>query len=173
VYDISMPYVGSYIWKLRQKIGADLLIMPATEIVARRDDKLLMVYSCDFDSWVFPGGYVEVDRTWRESAAHELLEEGGLTVDPHDLKLFALTSGQDWRINYPNGDQVHVFINCLTVDKIINETDDFDEAEISKKHWFTVDEIEQLRLTGQERATFAAYKRYLETGELQMIEAAL
>jgi len=35
-----MPYEGSYIWRMRQKIGHDLLVMPCVEVTAVRDGKI-------------------------------------------------------------------------------------------------------------------------------------
>ena len=55
-----MPYVGSYIWKIRQKIGHDPLIMPSADAIAVREDgKLMLVFNKDFNGWFFPGGYDE------------------------------------------------------------------------------------------------------------------
>ena len=65
-----MPYVGSYIWKIRQKIGHDPLIMPSADAIAVREDgKLMLVFNKDFNGWFFPGGYVEEGQTSQECAA--------------------------------------------------------------------------------------------------------
>ena len=167
-----MPYVGSYIWRVRQKVGHDLLVMPGVEVVAVRDGKLLMVYNKDFQEWCFPGGAVENNLTWTECAARELEEEGGLIVDPKDLKPFAIGSGKDFSLIYPNGDKVEMFVNYFVVDKFKSETDILDTAEVSKTKWFSLDEIEKLQQAPQSRVGFLVYKEYLKSGQFQVIEAA-
>jgi 8-oxo-dGTP pyrophosphatase MutT (NUDIX family) len=164
-----MPYIGSYIWKIRQKIGHDLLVTPCTEAVAVRDGKILMVYNKDFDSWAIPGGYAEDDgASWREIAARELSEEGGVEVDPSKMKLFAIASGL--RITYKSGDQTQIYSNFFVVDEFIREVETLDEVEIAKKQWFTLDEAEKLEISPGTRLVLPAYRRYLETGEVQIVE---
>ena len=164
-----MPYVGSYIWKIRQKIGHDLLVMPCVEVVAVRDGKILMVYNKDFESWAMPSGYVEDDgASWRENAARELFEEGGIEVDPKKMKLFATSSGL--RLTYGSGDKTIVYVNFFVVDEFIGETEALDEAEVSEKGWFTIEEVEELKLAPGAKVVLPAYRKYLETGEVQIVE---
>ena len=40
-----------------------------------------------------PGGYVELNETWQEAAARELLEEADIAINPYALRLFDVRSG--------------------------------------------------------------------------------
>lgn len=169
-----MSYVGSYCWRIRQKVGHDLLVVPAVETICERDGKILMVYHKEFEAWSFPGGSVEDDgMTWQDGAARELVEETGITVDPKKLIPFGAASGKDSLIQYKNGDKVQVFAMAFIAREFINEVDDLDETEIAEKKWFTIDEVEKLDLSPGARWFFPAYKKYLETGEFQMIGESL
>ncbi len=165
-----MPYVGSYVWKIRQKTGTDLLLMPGVEVVAVRDGKFLLIHNKDFDEWLFPGGYAEDDSPqWRDTAVRELMEEGGVEVAPEGLRLFAIHSGLLMR--YPNGGCSQAFGACFAVEDIISETDVLDEEEITAKRWFSAAEIEESGLVPPRvKSLFAAYKEWRETGEVQVVE---
>ncbi len=166
-----MPYVGSYIWKIRQKIGHDLLVMPTVDVLAIRDDgSIMMIYNKDFDGWGFPGGYVEPERTWAECALAELEEEAGITTDKSNLVPFASISGQVKFAEYASGDKVQGFGMIFLCHKWSSETDAIDEVEISDKRFFTPAEIEELQIADIHRLAFSAYKKYLETSEFQTIE---
>ncbi len=90
-----MPYVGSYIWKIRQKVGYDPLLLPTADTLAvDGKGRLLLIHNKDFDDWFFPGGYAEIGQTFNECAARELLEEGGLVTEPEDLMPFAFVSAR-------------------------------------------------------------------------------
>ncbi len=58
-----------------------------TRAAVFREGKLLMVQEGD-GTWTLPGGWVDYDRTVRENAIKEVLEEAGMTVKP--LRLIAL-----------------------------------------------------------------------------------
>ena len=169
-----MPYVGSYVWKLRQKVGHDLLVLPAVDITAIRDDgKILMVFNKDFDAWAFPGGLCEDgDASWTSCALTELLEEGGVTAEKSDLVPFAAVSGVGWKFYYPNGDSTQCYSMHFVVKKWRISSDILDDSEISERGFFSIDEIKELNICKSAQIVFSAYEKYLETGELQMVEVA-
>lgn len=163
-----MPYKGSYVWKLRQKIGHDLLIIPSADALAvDADGRLLLVYNKDWGKWVSPGGYVEAGQTSSECAARELLEEGGIEADPQDLVPFAFMSGHT--ATYQNGDVVQPFTQYFFTTKWKDLGDELDTTEIGERRWVALDEILQLDLLPSMREIVKAYEAYQTTRQYQMI----
>lgn len=164
-----MPYVGSYIWKIRQKIGHDPLIMPSADAIAVREDgKLMLVFNKDFNGWFFPGGYVEEGQTSQECAARELLEEAGLEARSEDLVPFAFASGH--RADYPNGDVTYPFTQCFIARAWRDAGSELDFYEVTERRWFSIDEIMLLDQKGYTLKIAESYERYLETGEYQILD---
>lgn len=164
-----MPYAGSYIWKVRQKIGHDPLLMPSADAIAVRDDgKLLMIFNNDWQNWFFPGGYAELGQSSSECAARELLEEGGLDAEPSDLIPIAFASGHS--AEYPNGDVTYPFTQIFIAQKWQNSSGGIDTSEVSKREWFTIDEIKSMKVNSYMQHIIRAYEAYMKTKEYQMIQ---
>lgn len=166
-----MPYIGSYVWKIRQKIGHDLLIIVASgAVIVNNEEKILLVYNKDMDAWTIPGGLGEIDKSWRELALTEVREEAGITARLDDLIPFATISGAGWTNEYKNGDKIRVFEIIFILREWQSEVDDLDDTEISEKRWFSLDEIEKYPLSRSTQLLIPAYQKWQKTGELQMIE---
>ena len=166
-----MPYKGSYIWTIRQKIGHAKMIVPSVSTVAiNQNGEILLVFNKDFNLWVLPGGCVEMDATWRESAARELLEEGGIVSAESDLIPFAMNSGSGCVAKYANGDATQYFcISFITKDWHKSNTP-LDAEEVSEAKFFSLSDIENLNLTEESANILSAYQKYLATGEFQNVE---
>lgn len=163
-----MPYAGSYIWKIRQKIGSDPLLMPSADAIAVREDgKLLLIFNNDWKDWFFPGGYAELGQSSSECAARELLEEGGVAANPSDLIPIAFASGHSAK--YPNGDVTYPFTQIFIAPKWQDAPDSFDTSEISKREWFSLDELRAMKPNRYTVRIIDAYEAYLRTKEYQMI----
>lgn len=57
---------------------------PVVVVTAEYDNGLLLIkrnHEPGKGKWALPGGYLEVDETWQEGCARELLEETGLKID--------------------------------------------------------------------------------------------
>lgn len=164
-----MPYAGSYIWKIRQKIGHDPLIMPSADAVAvRDDDKLLVIFNKDHQNWFFPGGYVEEGQMSNECAARELLEEAGIEADPSALIPFAFSSGHE--VHYPNGDKTFPFTQLFIARKWRDTGETLDEEEVSGRKWLSISELKAMDISPMMRKNIEAYEKFLETHEYQMID---
>ena len=88
-----MGFEGSSLWRLRQKIGTDLVLWPgATACVIRDDAKVLLDLRSDNGMWAMPGGGSEEGGSFAETAVVELREELGLEVDEADLEAYASIS---------------------------------------------------------------------------------
>lgn len=164
-----MPYKGSYVWRIRQKIGHDLLVIPSADAIAVRDDgALLMIYNRDANDWFFPGGYVEEGQTSDECAARELLEEGGLDAKPEDMVPFALCSG--YQVIYANGDKTEPFTQTFYTTKWRDVGDsDLDASEIAERRWVPVDEVKRVSKDKRILDIVQAYQDHRRSGGYAMI----
>lgn len=164
-----MPYVGSYIWKIRQKIGHDPLLIPSSDTVAvDKDGKLLLIYNKDWNNWSFPGGYAEEHQTSDECAARELLEEGGIVADPKHLVPFAFVSGHS--ATYSSGDVTLPFTQVFLAKEWRDSGEGLDETEISHRQWFSVAELKEMTLSRNTEAIIKAYETFLQRHVYQMID---
>lgn len=164
-----MPYTGSYIWSIRQKIGHDLLIMPSADAIAVNDaGEVLVVFNKDFNNWFFPGGYAEPGQSSAECAARELLEEGGLRADSKNLVPFAFMSGHT--VNYANGDKTQPFTQYFIAEHWADEGGVIDTEEVTKRQWVSIADAKNLGMTPYMQLLFQAFETYRRTGEYQMLE---
>jgi 8-oxo-dGTP pyrophosphatase MutT (NUDIX family) len=106
-----MPFEGSYLWRLRQKVGSDLVLIPGAMVFLVRDDgAVLFTRRADNGQWCLPAGGAEEGSSFAATALAELHEETGVEVDPADLEAFAcLSEAELHTIAYPGGDVSHCF----------------------------------------------------------------
>ncbi|WP_020577310.1 NUDIX domain-containing protein [Actinopolymorpha alba] len=111
-----MGFEDSYLGRLRQRVGHDLLLVPGAQVLVFDDsDRLLLVRRTDTDTWGVIAGSAEEGLSFVGTALAELAEEAGLTATPADLEPFACTSNPADVLTYPNGDRVHAFAMCFAV----------------------------------------------------------
>jgi len=114
-----MSYAGSYLWRLRQEIGSDLVLMPGAMIALRRDDgRILLTKRADDGTWCLPAGAAEPGGSFARTAVEELKEETGVEVTENDLIPFgSLSEAESHTIHYPNGDVTHCFALCFMAER--------------------------------------------------------
>lgn len=114
-----MPYTGSYLWRLRQEIGNELVLMPGAMIALRRSDgKVLLTRRADDGTWCLPAGAAEAGSSFAATAVDELKEETGVVVAESDLIPFGcLSEAEAHTIHYPNGDVTHCFALCFMAER--------------------------------------------------------
>ncbi len=114
-----MPYAGSYLWRLRQAIGSELVLMPGAMVVLRRDDgRILLTKRADDGTWCLPAGAAEPGGSFARTAIEELEEETGVGVSEDDLVPFGcLSEAEAHTIHYPNGDVTHCFALCFLAER--------------------------------------------------------
>jgi 8-oxo-dGTP pyrophosphatase MutT (NUDIX family) len=110
-----MAFVGSYLWRLRQKVGSELILMPGAMIVLQRDDgRILLTERGDTGAWCLPAGAAEIGGSFVRTAVDELAEETSVRVSASSLVPFGCLSEPDTHtIRYPNGDVTHCFAMCF------------------------------------------------------------
>lgn len=106
-----MPFEGSYLWRLRQKIGHELVLTPGAAVAAQREDgHVLFVRRGDDGTWCLPGGGAEVGGSFARTAVEELREETGLRLREADLiPVACFSEAERHTLHYPNGDVAHYF----------------------------------------------------------------
>ncbi len=103
----------------------------AHTIVYRPPGELLLVYDTVVDQWVLPGGAIDGDESFRETARRELDEEAGVEVDYRGMGL--LTRVQIRAGEYDTWGVLPVFAaRAETHDPDITDPDD----EVVDARWF-------------------------------------
>ncbi len=110
-----MAFIGSYLWKLRQVVGSELVLMPGAIIALERDDgHILLTKRRDTGSWCLPAGAAEIGGSFAQTAIDELAEETGAKIRAANLIPFGcLSEAGKHTIRYPNGDLTHCFAMCF------------------------------------------------------------
>jgi 8-oxo-dGTP pyrophosphatase MutT (NUDIX family) len=124
-----------FVLALRQKIGHDLLWLPAvTAVVLREDGRVLLARRSDNGRWGLVSGIVEPGEEPAVTAVRECLEETGVVAAVEDL--VAVRAGEP--VQYPNGDRCqfldHTF-RCRYVSGQARVNDD-ESLEVG---WFAPD----------------------------------
>lgn len=100
-----MGYRDSYLRRLRQAVGNDLVLMPGAMVALQREDgRVLLTKRADDGTWCLPAGAAEPGGSFTRTAVDELAEEffdlGALpeplhapTTDALELLAAYLTSG--------------------------------------------------------------------------------
>jgi 8-oxo-dGTP pyrophosphatase MutT (NUDIX family) len=106
-----MPFEGSSLWRLRQRVGSDTVLWPGAMVFLVDDHgAVLFTRRVDNGMWCLPAGGAEDGSSFAGTAAAELHEETGVLVDPADLVPFAcLSEAELHTITYPGGDVTHCF----------------------------------------------------------------
>jgi 8-oxo-dGTP pyrophosphatase MutT (NUDIX family) len=110
-----VSYRDSYLWRLRQAVGSELVLMPGAMVALQRsDDRVLLTKRADDGTWCLPAGAAEPGGSFAQTAIDELAEETGINVSEADLIPFGcLSEAKAHTIHYPNGDVTHCFALCF------------------------------------------------------------
>jgi 8-oxo-dGTP pyrophosphatase MutT (NUDIX family) len=106
-----VSFEGSYLWRLRRKVGSDLVLIPGAMVFLVRDDgSVLFTRRVDNGNWCLPAGGAEEGGNFARTAVTEVREETGVVIDPADLIGFGtLSEAELHTITYPGGDVSHCF----------------------------------------------------------------
>lgn len=114
-----MGYEGSYLWRLRQAIGSELVLMPGAMLALRdAEGRVLLTQRADDGTWCLPAGAAEPGGSFARTAIAELSEEAGVEVAEEDLIPFGCLSEAGLHtIRYPSGDVTHCFALCFLAER--------------------------------------------------------
>ncbi len=163
-----MGFEGSSLWRVRQKVGNDLLLWPgATVLVEDADGRILLGLRRDNGEWAMPGGGAEEGGSFASTALAELREEVGLEADAGDLIAFACVSEPaDHLVPYANGDLTHYFGIWFALRRWRGEPV-ADGDELLELGWFPR-EAPPTPLMHSSAVALEHYARFLETGVFQI-----
>jgi 8-oxo-dGTP pyrophosphatase MutT (NUDIX family) len=163
-----LPFEGSYLWRLRQQVGHELVLMPGAAVAAQRNDgQVLFARRGDNGTWCLPGGGAEVGGSFARTAIDELREETGLRVEEADLIPAACFSEADRHtLDYPNGDRTHYFSLCFLVGRWEGELVP-DGDETTDLRFADLDDLPQPFEDSTARAV-ELLRAYLRTGTFQV-----
>jgi 8-oxo-dGTP pyrophosphatase MutT (NUDIX family) len=150
-----------FIVALREKIGHDLLWLPAvTGVVVDDADRLLLVQRADNLTWTHVTGFLDPGEDPAAGVVREVLEETGVSVEVQ--RVLAVESTAPGR--FPNGDEtacLDVAFVCRPIGGVAHVNDD----ESVDVRWYPIEELPDLPerheacvqryLDGLERAWFA------------------
>jgi 8-oxo-dGTP pyrophosphatase MutT (NUDIX family) len=143
--------MSAYFIALREKVGADLLVIPGVSVLLWDDDgRLLLTREALSGPWALIGGAVEPDEAPEDAARREAFEEVGVVIEITGLR--TVLGGSRFRIHYDNGDEVS-YVSTV-YDALINSgqpTPDLDEVQ--EIGWFTPAELANLELNDFASAT--------------------
>lgn len=164
-----MPFKGSHAWKVRQKYGHGLLLLPVASVIVEREDRaILLMKRKSSGLWGTIGGYAEEGDSFRSTAITELREEAAIQANEADLIPFAtLSDPKKMRVEYPNGDKVQGFAQLFIIRKWQQLDEPVDAEEVEELQFFQLDEIDPAILHPSIEAGLNAYKAFLRTGEFQ------
>jgi 8-oxo-dGTP pyrophosphatase MutT (NUDIX family) len=128
-----------YIRRIRERIGTDLLLLPAVSVLIwDQEDRLLLVRGSDTGTWQMVGGAVEPGESPWDAARRETAEETGLEVSLSGIR--AAIGGPRFQHTYPNGDRV-AFVSTVFDGRIVSGTPTPDDDEITEVAWFDPAEL--------------------------------
>ncbi len=163
-----MPYTGSYLWKLRQAVGSELVLMPGAMVALRSSDgAVLLTQRADDDSWCLPAGAAEVGGSFARTAIEELREETGVEVAEKDLVPFGcLSEAELHTIRYPNGDLTHCFALCFLAEEWRGEPRP-DNEESTATSFVELDDLPE-PIHSPSLSALELLKTYLDSGRFQI-----
>lgn len=162
-----MGFEGTTLWRVRQRVGTDLLLWPGASVMVVRDDgRVLMGRRLDNGLWAIPGGGAEEGSSFSETAVAELREEVGLAADPADLEGYACISRADNHLEtYPNGDVTHYFGVWFVLRRWQGDPAG-DGEEMGEVAWVDVDDPPEPLLRST-RVGLELYRAWLASGRFQ------
>jgi 8-oxo-dGTP diphosphatase len=134
--------ISPYVAGLREKVGNDLLFLPAvTAIIVDDAGRVLLHRAKDDGRWYIIGGAMDPGEEPADALVREVREEVGIDVEPQRITgVYASPL-----VTYPNGHQVRyvgITFLCRPVGDAEPRVSDDESIEIG---WFPPDALPELR----------------------------
>jgi 8-oxo-dGTP pyrophosphatase MutT (NUDIX family) len=142
--------ISPYIAHLRERIGHDMMLLPCVAVLPRDEDgRILLVLNRDTGQWQTIGGSIEPDETPQDAARREAFEEAGVEVELGAI--LGVFGGPEFRLTYPNGDQVAV-VSIAFDAKVISGDPHPDGSETGGVEWWAPAQLAGVDLDDINRA---------------------
>lgn len=146
--------VSPHIRRLREKVGHDLLVLPAVCVLpVDAAGRLLLVREIETGEWQTIGGAIEPDESPRDAGVREALEEAGVVVELG--RLIDVLGGPGFELTYPNGDVVS-YVASVFQAVIVSGQPSPDGDETSAVAWWAFDQLERAPVSSFTRILFRA-----------------
>jgi len=133
--------ISAYIAKLREKVGSELLLLPAvTAIILDEQNRALLHRATDDAKWYTIGGAIDPGEEPAPACAREVLEETGLVVIPRRI----VAVGSSPVITYPNGHRCQYISTAFLCEVVGGKLAVSEESQ--ELRYFGADELDALEL---------------------------
>jgi 8-oxo-dGTP pyrophosphatase MutT (NUDIX family) len=135
--------ISPYLGQLRERIGHDLVLLPAVSVLLWDDrGRLLLMREAQTRLWQTVGGTVDPDESPWDAARREAAEETGLIVRLERLR--TALGGPGYRVDYPNGDACSYV--SIVFDAVVVSGELAGDDEVAELRWFATEELAGLEL---------------------------
>ncbi len=100
--------ISPYYLALRERVGDDLLLIPAVSALVRNSDGRLLIHQRPDGTWSLPAGAIEPGETPAQAIVRETLEETGLRVVPE--RIAAVVGGESCRVRNSHGHEIEYVV---------------------------------------------------------------
>lgn len=146
--------VSPHIRRLREKVGHDLLVLPAVCVLPMDGaGRLLLVQEIETGEWQTVGGAIEPYESPRQAGVREAFEEAGVVVELG--RLVDALGGPGFEVTYPNGDVVS-YVTSVFEARVTSGVPTPDGDETSAVAWWTLDELGPAPLSAFTRVLFGS-----------------
>jgi 8-oxo-dGTP pyrophosphatase MutT (NUDIX family) len=124
---------SNYVDDLRKKVGSDLLLMPGVAAIIRDEQGRVLIQKNKDGVWNLPAGAIDPGEKPAQAIVREIFEETGLAARPTAVAAI-LGGAPEYRMEYPNGDQVEATTIVFACDVTGGEIEPQDDETATLKY---------------------------------------